>query len=221
MFGAGGDRDAGKRPLMGAIAAENADEVIITDDNPRSENPQAIRAAILAAAHGAKEIGDRAEAIGNAIAGLAKGDVLLIAGKGHETGQIIGDRVLAVQRSRRGGCRFGGDGGMNTLPLWTSDAMRAAMRAEANGVLPQAISGISIDSRTLAAWRGVFRDSGAVHDGHNFVAAALKAGAALAVVEKAQAGKFASNAPLLVVDDVLGALVDLARAVARRARKRR
>ncbi|MFZ1967309.1 MAG: cyanophycin synthetase, partial [Bradyrhizobium sp.] len=94
VFGAGGDRDAGKRPLMGAIAAENADEVIITDDNPRSENPQAIRAAILAAAHGAKEIGDRAEAIGNAIAGLAKGDVLLIAGKGHETGQIIGDRVL-------------------------------------------------------------------------------------------------------------------------------
>jgi UDP-N-acetylmuramoyl-L-alanyl-D-glutamate--2,6-diaminopimelate ligase len=94
VFGAGGDRDAGKRPLMGAIASENADEVIITDDNPRSENPIAIRAAILAAAKGAKEIGDRAEAIGKAIAGLKKGDVLLIAGKGHETGQIIGDRVL-------------------------------------------------------------------------------------------------------------------------------
>src|SRR6202041_1856506 len=94
VFGAGGDRDAGKRPLMGAIAADNADEVIITDDNPRSENPSAIRAAILAAAKGAKEIGDRAEAIGKAIAGLKKGDVLLIAGKGHETGQTIGDRVL-------------------------------------------------------------------------------------------------------------------------------
>jgi UDP-N-acetylmuramoyl-L-alanyl-D-glutamate--2,6-diaminopimelate ligase len=94
VFGAGGDRDAGKRPLMGAIAAENADEVIITDDNPRSENPAAIRAAIIAAAKGAVEIGDRTEAIGNAIAGLSKGDVLLIAGKGHETGQIIGDRVL-------------------------------------------------------------------------------------------------------------------------------
>ena len=79
---------------MGAIAAENADEVIITDDNPRSENPATICAAILAAAKGAKEIGDRAEAIGKAIAGLKKGDVLLIAGKGHETGQIIGDRVL-------------------------------------------------------------------------------------------------------------------------------
>jgi UDP-N-acetylmuramoyl-L-alanyl-D-glutamate--2,6-diaminopimelate ligase len=94
VFGAGGDRDAGKRPIMGAIAADNADEVIITDDNPRSENPHLIRAAILAAAKGAKEIGDRAEAINSAVAGLAKGDVLLIAGKGHETGQIIGDRVL-------------------------------------------------------------------------------------------------------------------------------
>jgi UDP-N-acetylmuramoyl-L-alanyl-D-glutamate--2,6-diaminopimelate ligase len=94
VFGAGGDRDAGKRPLMGAIAAENADDVIVTDDNPRSENPHAIRAAILAAAAGAKEIGDRAEAIGNAIAGLEAGDALLIAGKGHETGQIVGDRVL-------------------------------------------------------------------------------------------------------------------------------
>src|SRR6202035_1021544 len=94
VFGAGGDRDAGKRPLMGAIAADNADEVIITDDNPRSENPAAIRAAIIAAAKGATEIGDRTEAIGKAIAGLKKGDVLLIAGKGHETGQIIGDRVL-------------------------------------------------------------------------------------------------------------------------------
>jgi len=94
VFGAGGDRDAGKRPLMGAIAAENADRVIVTDDNPRSENPQTIRAAILAAAKDASEIGDRAEAIRTAIAGLQKGDALLIAGKGHETGQIVGDRVL-------------------------------------------------------------------------------------------------------------------------------
>ena len=94
VFGAGGDRDAGKRPLMGAIAAENADDVIITDDNPRSENPAAIRAAILAAAKGARDIGDRAEAIRVAIAGLQPGDALLIAGKGHETGQIVGDRTL-------------------------------------------------------------------------------------------------------------------------------
>jgi UDP-N-acetylmuramoyl-L-alanyl-D-glutamate--2,6-diaminopimelate ligase len=94
VFGAGGDRDAGKRPLMGEIAADNADAVIVTDDNPRSESPAAIRAAILAAARGAREIGDRAEAIQAAVAGLQPGDALLIAGKGHETGQIVGDRVL-------------------------------------------------------------------------------------------------------------------------------
>jgi UDP-N-acetylmuramoyl-L-alanyl-D-glutamate--2,6-diaminopimelate ligase len=94
VFGAGGDRDAGKRPLMGAIARENADSVIVTDDNPRSENPAAIRAAILDTAKGAGEIGDRAEAIRTAIAALQPGDALLIAGKGHETGQIVGDRTL-------------------------------------------------------------------------------------------------------------------------------
>jgi UDP-N-acetylmuramoyl-L-alanyl-D-glutamate--2,6-diaminopimelate ligase len=94
VFGAGGDRDAGKRPLMGGIAVENADSVIVTDDNPRSENPQAIRAAILSAAKGAKDIGDRAEAIRTAISGLQPGDALLIAGKGHETGQIVGNSIL-------------------------------------------------------------------------------------------------------------------------------
>ncbi len=94
VFGAGGDRDSGKRPLMAAIAAENADAVIVTDDNPRSEDPATIRAAILAAAPGAREIGDRAEAIRTAISELQPGDALLIAGKGHETGQIVGDRVL-------------------------------------------------------------------------------------------------------------------------------
>jgi UDP-N-acetylmuramoyl-L-alanyl-D-glutamate--2,6-diaminopimelate ligase len=94
VFGAGGDRDAGKRPLMGRIAVENADRVIVTDDNPRSEQPAAIRASILAEAPGATEIGDRAAAIRTAIAELKSGDALLIAGKGHETGQIVGDRVL-------------------------------------------------------------------------------------------------------------------------------
>src|ERR1700736_2969674 len=94
VFGAGGDRDAGKRPLMGAIASENADHVIITDDNPRSENPDAIRAAILSAANDATDSGDRAAAIRSAINELEPGDALLIAGKGHETGQIVGDRTL-------------------------------------------------------------------------------------------------------------------------------
>lgn len=94
VFGAGGDRDAGKRPIMGAIAAENADGIIITDDNPRSEKPDVIRAEILATAKGAREIGDRAAAIQTAIEELREGDALLVAGKGHETGQIVGGQVL-------------------------------------------------------------------------------------------------------------------------------
>jgi UDP-N-acetylmuramoyl-L-alanyl-D-glutamate--2,6-diaminopimelate ligase len=93
VFGCGGDRDKGKRPLMGAVAAKLADQVVVTDDNPRSEDPAAIRAAILAAAPGAREIGDRAEAIRAAIAILVAGDVLVIAGKGHETGQYIQDEI--------------------------------------------------------------------------------------------------------------------------------
>ena len=89
LFGAGGDRDRGKRPQMGEIAARLADQVIVTDDNPRSEDPAAIRAAILAAAPKAREIGDRRQAITAAVAGLAEGDVLVVAGKGHEQGQLI------------------------------------------------------------------------------------------------------------------------------------
>jgi UDP-N-acetylmuramoyl-L-alanyl-D-glutamate--2,6-diaminopimelate ligase len=94
VFGCGGDRDSGKRPIMGAIASRLADRVIVTDDNPRSEAPAAIRAAILQSAPGAIEIADRREAIGASIARLGPGDVLLIAGKGHETGQIVGKQVL-------------------------------------------------------------------------------------------------------------------------------
>ncbi|MEL6980530.1 MAG: cyanophycin synthetase, partial [Pseudomonadota bacterium] len=89
VFGAGGDRDPGKRPEMGRAAAAGADRVIVTDDNPRSEPPALIRQAILAACPEASEIGDRAEAILAGVDGLGPGDALLIAGKGHETGQMI------------------------------------------------------------------------------------------------------------------------------------
>jgi UDP-N-acetylmuramoyl-L-alanyl-D-glutamate--2,6-diaminopimelate ligase len=94
VFGCGGDRDKGKRPLMGQIAMALADDVIITDDNPRTEYPAAIRQEILAAAMGAREIADRHDAIGAAIAALNAGDVLVIAGKGHETGQYVGAKVI-------------------------------------------------------------------------------------------------------------------------------
>ncbi|MBG0812043.1 UDP-N-acetylmuramoyl-L-alanyl-D-glutamate--2,6-diaminopimelate ligase [Methylosinus sp. H3A] len=114
VFGAGGDRDRGKRPLMGEIAARAADVVVVTDDNPRSEEPATIRAAILAAARGAgraeiHEIGDRAAAIREAVSWLREGDALVVAGKGHETGQIVGDQILpfsdraAVEAALQGG----------------------------------------------------------------------------------------------------------------------
>jgi UDP-N-acetylmuramoyl-L-alanyl-D-glutamate--2,6-diaminopimelate ligase len=94
IIGAGGDRDRAKRPLMGQAATENADMVIVTDDNPRSEDPASIRAAVLDGAPDAMEVGDRAEAILRGVDALEPGDALLIAGKGHETGQTVGDDVL-------------------------------------------------------------------------------------------------------------------------------
>jgi len=94
VFGAGGDRDRGKRPLMGAAAASHADIAIVTDDNPRSEDPAAIRAEIAAGAAGLREIAGRRAAIRAAVALLQDGDILVVAGKGHETGQIAGDEVL-------------------------------------------------------------------------------------------------------------------------------
>ncbi len=93
IIGAGGDRDTSKRPLMGAAAADNADTVFVTDDNPRSEDPAKIRSAVMDGVPEAFEVADRAEAILRAVDSLGPGDALLIAGKGHETGQIVGDTV--------------------------------------------------------------------------------------------------------------------------------
>jgi UDP-N-acetylmuramoyl-L-alanyl-D-glutamate--2,6-diaminopimelate ligase len=96
VFGCGGDRDPGKRPMMGKIAADRADITIVTDDNPRSENASDIRRSIMTGTPQSNlmEIGDRAKAIETAVAMLRSGDVLIIAGKGHEEGQIVGDQVL-------------------------------------------------------------------------------------------------------------------------------
>ena len=94
VLGCGGDRDPGKRPMMGEIAQRIADRVIVTDDNPRSEDPAKIRRQILVGCPGAREIGSRREAIFHAVAGLAAGDLLVVAGKGHESGQIVGETVL-------------------------------------------------------------------------------------------------------------------------------
>ncbi len=94
VFGCGGDRDKGKRPMMGEIASRLAECVYVTDDNPRGEEPSVIRSEIMAAAAGANEIGDRALAIQTAVAELQPGDILLVAGKGHETGQFVGSETL-------------------------------------------------------------------------------------------------------------------------------
>lgn len=112
IIGCGGDRDRGKRPIMGRIAVERADVVVITDDNPRSEDPVAIRAEMLRGATGAREIGDRGEAIAAGVAMLGEGDVLLVAGKGHETGQIVGNK---------------------TLPFSDHEAVQAAIKGKAYG----------------------------------------------------------------------------------------
>ncbi len=93
VFGAGGDRDRAKRPLMGAAAASHADVVVVTDDNPRSEDPSEIRREVMAGAPNAVDIGDRQEAVSAAVKMLEAGDILIVAGKGHETGQIVGDEV--------------------------------------------------------------------------------------------------------------------------------
>ena len=113
VFGCGGDRDSGKRRLMGEAAARFADRVVVTDDNPRGEDPGAIRREVLAGCPGAVEIGDRGEAIRTAIAGLASDDVLVIAGKGHETGQIVGGTARPfddVETAREAARALGGVG---------------------------------------------------------------------------------------------------------------
>jgi UDP-N-acetylmuramoyl-L-alanyl-D-glutamate--2,6-diaminopimelate ligase len=94
VFGAGGDRDTGKRAVMGAVAARLSDLVIVTDDNPRSEDPAAIRRDVLEGAPTAREVAGRREAIVAAVSEAGDGDIILLAGKGHEQGQIVGDRVL-------------------------------------------------------------------------------------------------------------------------------
>jgi UDP-N-acetylmuramoyl-L-alanyl-D-glutamate--2,6-diaminopimelate ligase len=94
VFGCGGDRDKGKRPIMGEIAAKLADAVYVTDDNPRGEEAAAIRAEVMKGCPLASEIGDRGQAIETAMRALEKGDVLVVAGKGHETGQIAGGRTI-------------------------------------------------------------------------------------------------------------------------------
>ncbi len=215
VFGCGGDRDPGKRPQMGAIAAQQADVCYVTDDNPRNEDPAAIRAQIIAQCPDGIEVDDRADAIERAIAGLKAGDVLLVAGKGHETGQIVGSRtipfsdhdvVLAATSPEL----------PNTQPLWTVSDLAEATGGEVIGDVGSTLNGVSIDSRTLAAGDVFVAIKGEHSDGHDYVSEALQFGAGIAVVSHETADMTSAGA-LLVVGDTLRALGDIGRAARARS----
>ena len=187
VFGCGGDRDKGKRPLMGKAACQFADTVIVTDDNPRSENPATIRKEALAGCPTAQDIGDRARAIQTAIAGLGEGDTLIIAGKGHESGQTVGaetrpfsDRDEAIAAAG-GRMAEGADGA-----LWTSAEAERATLGKASA--PFGIRTLSIDTRTLQPGDLFVALKGDNRDGHDFVAAAFDRGASAALVSREIAG---------------------------------
>ncbi len=183
VFGCGGDRDPGKRPMMGEIAARLADVAIVTDDNPRGEDAGLIRSAILAACPGAREISDRRRAIEEAVGMLAAGDLLLLAGKGHESGQIDEwDRNPAVRRRRnRSRGRRGAGGAASMTHLWS--AAEAASATGGRCTRDWNASGISIDTRTLVPGDlFVALIEPAARRTHDFVADALGRGASAAVV---------------------------------------
>ncbi|WP_136656303.1 UDP-N-acetylmuramoyl-L-alanyl-D-glutamate--2,6-diaminopimelate ligase [Nitratireductor sp. XY-223] len=215
VFGCGGDRDRGKRPIMGEIATRLADMVIVTDDNPRSEDAGSIRAEILAEAPGALEIGDRAQAIADAVAMVAEGDTLVVAGKGHEEGQTVGDTVLPFsdhEEIRKAIARQS-----PRDRLWTTADMIDAMSGRPVGNLPEGIDGISIDSRSIGQGEAFFAIKGDRFDGHDFTSSAVANGAALLVVSESRLPALGRvQAPMIVVDDVLEAMARLG--VAARAR---
>ena len=221
VFGCGGERDVGKRREMGEIAARLADRAIVTDDNPRRENPAAIRRAILDACPGAVEIGDRARAIRTAIERLGVGDGLLIAGKGHEREQIVGERAVPFDDVGKARCAVagiaGGQGGMggpsNVIPLWTS----AEAAAATGGRVPEPwiATGVSIDSRSVEAGDLFVALAGPNHDGHDFVGAAFDRSAAAAMVSRRPEAR-GDGTPLLLVVDTFEGL----RTLAARARER-
>ena len=238
VFGAGGDRDHGKRGPMGEVAARDADVAIVTDDNPRGEDPGLIRAAIIAGAPGGamREIAGRREAIATAIGEGSAGDVVLIAGKGHEQGQILeidGQmRILAFDgrdrgaRKRRRCARR--DIGMSALArtlrwpaadrriarpvLWTARAIADAVGGIASAEFE--LSGVEMDSRDVRSGDLFLALKGDSTDGHRFIDKAFANGAAAALVERPIEG------PHILVEDTGAALAGLARAARQRVRAR-
>ncbi len=204
VFGCGGDRDATKRPIMGDVARRLADEVIVTDDNPRSEEPAAIRAAIRKGVPESSEIGDRAAAIQEGVRRLKPGDALLIAGKGHETGQTIKGKTIPFSDFDVASAALAdaGEGAVMADALWTSEEAAKATGGEPLG--SWLANDVSIDTRSLKPG-GLFVALKDVRDGHDFVDAAFAAGAGAALVSR----DVLSGRPGLLVDDVLGGLEKL------------
>ncbi len=214
VFGCGGNRDKGKRPLMGQIACMQADHVIITDDNPRLEDPATIRHEVLAGCSKASEIADRAAAITTAVQALQSGDILVIAGKGHESGQIIGTTILPFSdrdEAIRAAALSGGHMAESaTTALWSSDELSKATLGDASQNF--GISSLSIDTRTLQPG-ALFIALQGNRDGHDFVAEAMARGASAALVSK----ELATDKPLMHVAHTQRGLEDMARAARARS----
>lgn len=210
VFGCGGDRDPGKRPQMGAVCNELADVVYVTDDNPRSEDPVLIRSAILPACPKGIDIGSRALAIRTAVAGLEEGDILVIAGKGHETGQLI--KGVMHPFDDREEARKAIDEA--DAPLWTAAEIAAITNGKAAENFD--IFGISIDTRTLKKGDLFVALKGEKTDGHDYAAAAIEKGAAGVLVSYIPAD--VSPEQVIVVDDVLKALEAMALHARRRGK---
>ena len=205
VFGCGGNRDSGKRPIMGQIAERLADYVVVTDDNPRYEDAQQIRSEIMKGCPNARPIGDRAKAIYHAIHKLQKGDCLLIAGKGHEEGQIINgfthpfnDKIQAILSLRS----------QEEKPLWTSEELKKATGGKAYKTFIG--YGVSIDSRTIQPGDIYIALKGEKFDGHDYVCDALQKGAIAAVVSK-DIENVSQTDKLFLVANTDEALEDMAR----------
>lgn len=202
VFGCGGDRDAGKRPQMGEIADRLADVVYVTDDNPRTENAASIRAAILPACPKGMNIGNRALAIETAVRELKKGDILVLAGKGHETGQLINGIVHPFDDREEAKKAVA----LADRALWTSGEIVKAAGGTTEGCFEA--TGVSIDSRTVETGDLFIAVKGENTDGHDYAAKALENGAAGVLVSRLPEDVPADKA--VIVPDVMKALEAMA-----------